>query len=135
MLSAFSYHHYICDYIKKSVLVLKRYLRLITLLLFFYSSTLWWGCLHKHCECKHENFKYKDVAHLFFFIRTSKFSLSLNILFFSDLSLNIFLKYSYFSRSALLLTVSEKSHTRKKLHFKQQNKTFFLENKKIILLT
>ena len=28
--------------------------------------------------------------------------------FFSDLNLNIFLKYSHFSRSALLLTVSEK---------------------------
>ena len=34
-------------------------------------------------------------------------------LIFSDLSLNIFLGYSYFSRSALLLTISEKSHSRK----------------------
>ena len=51
----------------------------------------------------------------------------------------IVLKYSYFSRSYLLLTLSEKFHTKKNLYFKEnktknKTKTFLLENKKMIML-
>ena len=45
----------------------------------------------------------------------------------------MFLKYSYFYGSALLLTVSEKLQHQKKLHFKE-NKTYIEQSKDIFFL-
>ena len=52
--------------------------------------------------------------------------------FFSDLSLNIFLKYSYFSSSALLYTCIKRISHQKKLHFKQ-NETYIEQSKDIFV--
>ena len=108
MLSAFSYYHYIHDYIKKSVFVLKRYLR--QCYYFFIVQQLGEGiCI----SIVNANMKAANFKILIFFIRIPQFSQNRNIHFFSDLSLNTFLKYSCFRRGALLLTVSEKFQTRK----------------------
>ena len=54
------------------------------------------------------------------------------VFFFSDLSLNIFLKYSYFSSSALLYTCIKRISHQKKLHFKQ-NETYIEQSKDIFV--
>ena len=59
-----------------------------------------------------QTWKLQILRYLFFYKNTIVFA-EPQYSFFSDLSLNIFLKYSCFRRSALLLTVSEKFHTRK----------------------
>ena len=67
------------------------------------------------------------VKHTFFYKQSIKFS-EPNV--FSDLNLPILLKYYYFSRSATLLTVSEKSPARKSCisrkikQIKNEGKTF-----------
>ena len=74
-------------------------------------------------------------THFFLFLRISWYSLNLKIFNFFKFEPKYIL-----SRSALILTVAEKFHTRKKPHFeqnktKQKNKanTFLLENMKMMM--
>ena len=60
-----------------------------------------------------QTWKLQILRYLFFHKNTIVFAEPQYSFFFSDLSLNTFLKYSCFRRGALLLTVSEKFHTRK----------------------